>query len=204
MPVRINLFHEEERARLDRSRDPFKIAIYVAVGIGLALVAYYASVYMQVGEAKNQLRGLQADFKKQKPIQEQFEKEEADLNRALNAHKALMSRIEDRIFMAPLIAKVLATRVSRNIQINQLSGTIVDPQRMEIILEGLCVGQEPRSVAEILRSDLEAAFAETFPGTTGRFELLEENPEALVLGARKFRNANYKIRLVIPLEQAEL
>jgi hypothetical protein len=200
MPIRINLLHEEERALLERQRDPLKIALLGAVVIGLGLFGWYSVMATQASAKKAELAVLQADWDAKKPMAEEGAAQEAILTKKFEAHQSLLRRSRDRIFWAPILEKMLVV-VRRDMQITDFIGSIIEGAKVEIILNGKTVGQEPRSIAEYLRSELERSIGTAHPESSVTFQSLEENQTPLEIQGRTFRNSDFSIKIDVKIPE---
>jgi hypothetical protein len=198
MPIRINLLHEEERALLERQRDPLKLALLGAIVIGIGLFGWYSVMATQASAKRGELATLQAEWDTKKPKAEEGAAKEAVLTKKFEAHQLLVSRSRDRLFWAPVLEKMLSV-VRRDMQITSFVGSINEAMKVVISLSGITVGQEPRSIAEYLRSELERSIASAHPESSVTFQSLEENATPIDIQGRSFRNSDFSIKIEVKL-----
>ena len=67
MPLQLNLLHEEILQQRQRKRDPLKLSLYAAIGLGALLILNYLWTGYRVLESKSRLNSMQADWGKIEP-----------------------------------------------------------------------------------------------------------------------------------------
>lgn len=175
MALHVNLFYEQHQAARARQRDPVKIGVLLMVLIAAGLGGYYFLQNQGLTSLRAENRTLQSDWSRLQPQQE-----EADANRELfqqviDATANLTGLIEDRILWAPIL-ETLLTAVPANVQLVRMRGSVDDTnQRINLSLEGLSAGSEPREVAEALRQRLIQRFNQEYSQATASFRSLDDS-----------------------------
>ena len=67
MPLQLNLLHEEILQQRQRQRDPLKLSLYAAIGLGVFLILNYLWTGYRVLESRSRLNSIQADWRKIEP-----------------------------------------------------------------------------------------------------------------------------------------
>lgn len=192
MPIRINLFHEEEKALRERQRDPVKLGLLATLLLILCQLVYWLILSGSAASKNAQLGGLRAEWEKLKGPTEEGEGKIEAMKTQMEAFELINRKVSSRAFWAPVLQQLLEG-ARRDVQLTEVNGAVSQEGNMRLAIHGITAGQEPRSVAEYLRETLEKALKTVHPETTTRFELLDENPDLIEINGRKFRNARFII-----------
>jgi hypothetical protein len=148
MALHLNLLHEEIREQRQRQRDPLKIGMMVLGGLGAIMFLYYMwNAYLALG-IRSQLSKVQQSWSQVEPKVTAAQKRSTELNGIISTTKVLDGMIESRFFWGPFLEK-LSRCVALNAQITSVDGTVLDDNRgVNVMIEGLAAGREPRAAAE--------------------------------------------------------
>jgi len=154
MALQLNLLHEEILQQRQRQRDPLKIGILMLMLAAGLLVIYYMWNAYRTLETKSRLAALDRDWAKVEPQVTAAQKRTEELNDVIKATHGLDKYIDNRFVWSAFLEKV-AGCVAPNTQLTSLSGSVLDDNKgLDVTIEGLAAGREPRSVAEDLRQML--------------------------------------------------
>jgi len=153
MALQLNLLHEQFTEDRQRQRDPLKIGIMVLAGLAALLVLYYMWSAYQTLHIKARLSALERDWAKVEPKVTAAQKRMQELNGIINTTRVLDDRIEGRFFWAPLLERI-AGCVAPNTQLTGLNASADPNKGVDLVIDGLAAGREPRAVAEDLRQML--------------------------------------------------
>ena len=81
--------------------------------------------------------------------------------------------IDGRFFWAPVLEK-LSRCVALNAQLTSVDGSILDDGKINIMVEGLAAGREPRAAAEELRQLLLEQLGQSYNDVKVEFRTLED------------------------------
>ena len=165
-----NLLHEEFLEQRQRQRDPLKIGMMVLGALGGLMFLYYMwNAYQALG-IRNQRNALQQDWSKIEPTVTAAQKRSAELNNIIGTTKVLDGIIDNRFFWAPFLEK-LSRCVAPNAQITSVDGTILeDNKSVNVMIEGMASGREPRAAAEELRQLLLEQLGQSYREGEGRIQ----------------------------------
>lgn len=193
MPLQINLLHEEILQERQRKRDPLKLSIYAAIGLGALLVLNYLWTGYRVLESKSRLNTVQAEWDKLEPKVTAAQKRSDELNGIIGTTNALDNYIDTRFYWAPLLAKV-AHCVTPNIQITAFEGNIEDEKGIvTVTLDGVAGGREPRGVAEDFRQMLLEQIGKEQPTVKVEFKTLEDLDTTVAVGGNNVTTAHFVV-----------
>lgn len=174
MALHLNLLHEELLEQRQRQRDPLKIGILVLCTAAALMFGYYMWNAYQVLEIKGRLNATQRDWAKVEPRVTEAQKRSAELNQIIGTTKVLDSMIEGRFFWAPFLEK-LSRCVAPNAQLTSLDGAVLEDNKgVQISIEGLAAGPEPRAAAEELRQLLLEQLSKSYKEVKVEFKTLED------------------------------
>jgi hypothetical protein len=177
MPLRLNLYHEIERDKRAKSRDPLKLGILAVLCVAAGMVSYY---FWQLGV----LRGIEqshrvtrAQFEDLVPKAEAAKKREQEFADVVKSKERLVERMEERFHWAPLLAQ-MGKVVEGDVQITKLSGElqVAKIRRCNLAVEGVAAGADPRKTAEHLRVAIRDELLTRFKVVNATFRTLEESP----------------------------
>ena len=191
MPLQLNLLHEEILQQRQRQRDPLKLSLYAAIGLGALLMLNYLWTGYRVLQGKSRLNSIQAEWAKIEPKVTAAQKRSDELNSIINTMNALESSIEGRFYWATLLEKV-AHCVTPNIQITALEGIVEEDKGLvTVTLDGVAGGREPRGVAEDFRQMLLEQVGKEQPTVKVEFKTLEDLDTTVALGGNNVTTAHF-------------
>lgn len=174
MALQLNLLHEELLELRQRQRDPLKIGTLVLCTLAALMFGYYMWKAYQTLEIKRQLNAVRHDWAKVEPKVTDAQKRSAELNRIISTTKVLDTMIDGRFFWAPMLEKI-SRCVAPNAQLTSLDGMVLDENKgVQISVEGLAAGREPRAAAEELRQLLLEQLGKTYKDVKVEFKTLED------------------------------
>jgi Tfp pilus assembly protein PilN len=196
MPLHLNLYHEIQKTKALKRRDPLKISLYGLAAIAVAFASYFVLQMLQMHSLVERLDAVKGDYDKLAPVAKTSKKREDDLTLKVKATEALVQRIEGRFYWAPVLEQIM-TAVPRQVQVTRLSGDlpIEGLRRCSITVDGLSAGSDPRKVAEELRTALAEAFKPKFKNVTSTFRTLEDGTEMVMLDGKQVPTATFAISL---------
>jgi hypothetical protein len=191
MALHLNLLHEEILEQRQRQRDPLKIGIMVLVALGGLLFLYYMWNAYRTLEIKTRLSAIERDWAKVEPKVTAAQKRSAELNEIIKTTRVLDEYIEKRFFWAPFLEKV-AHCVAPNTQLNSIEGTVLDDNKgINVSIEGVAAGREPRAAAEDLRQMLVEQLGKTYHDVKVEFKGLEDLDTIVNVGGTNMAMAHY-------------
>jgi hypothetical protein len=200
MPLHLNLYHEIQKRKALKRRDPLKISLYGLAAIAIAFAAYYVVQLLQMHSLVERLDTAKGEYDKLAPVAKTSKKREDELTLKVKATDSLIQRIEGRFYWAPVLAEIM-TAVPRQVQVTRLSGELpIDGvKRCSITVDGLSAGSDPRKVAEELRTALAETFKSKFKSVTSTFRTLEDGTEMVMLDGKQVPTATFAISLQLYL-----
>ncbi len=191
MALHLNLLHEEILEQRQRQRDPLKIGMIALVGCGVLLFLYYTWNAYRTLEIKSRLTTIERAWKKIEPGVTAAQKRVADLEDVIKTTRALDDYIDNRFFWAPVLQKV-SRCVAPNTQLTNFEGAVQDENRgINVSLEGIAAGREPRSVAEDLRQMLLEQFRQSYSDVKAEFKTLEDLDAIVNVAGTHMATAHY-------------
>jgi len=191
MALHLNLLHEEILEQRQRQRDPLKIGMIALVGCGVLLFLYYTWNAYRTLEIKSRLTTIERAWKKIEPGVTAAQKRVADLESVIKTTRALDDYIDNRFFWAPVLQKV-SRCVAPNTQLTNFEGAVQDEKReINVSLEGIAAGREPRSVAEDLRQMLLEQFRQSYSDVKAEFKTLEDLDAIVNVAGTHMATAHY-------------
>jgi len=191
MALHLNLLHEEILEQRQRQRDPLKIGMIALVGCGVLLFLYYTWNAYRTLEIKSRLTTIERAWKKIEPGVTDAQKRVADLEGVIKTTRALDDYIDNRFFWAPVLQKV-SRCVAPNTQLTNFEGAVQDENReIDVSLEGIAAGREPRSVAEDLRQMLLEQFHQSYSDVKAEFKTLEDLDTIVNVAGTHMATAHY-------------
>jgi hypothetical protein len=192
MALHLNLLHEEIAEQRQRQRDPLKIGIRVLVGLGALMVAYYLWNAYKLLEIKNRLGQVQHDWAKVEPKVTAAQKRTAELNAIISTTKVLDGMIDGRFYWAPFLEK-LSRCVALNAQLTNIDGAAAEEGKVNVVIEGLAAGREPRAAAEELRQLLLEQLGQSYFQVKVEFKSLEDLDTIVNIGGSNQAMARFSI-----------
>jgi len=191
MALHLNLLHEEILEQRQRQRDPLKIGMIALVGCGMLLFLYYTWNAYRTLEIKSRLTTIERAWNKIEPKVTAAQKRVADLEGVNKTTQALDDYIDNRFFWAPVLQKV-SRCVAPNTQLTNFEGAVQDENRgIDVSLEGIAAGREPRSVAEDLRQMLLEQFRQSYSDVKAEFKTLEDLDTIVNVAGTHMATAHY-------------
>lgn len=198
MSLSINLYHEVQKARQLKRRDPLKLSIYGLSGIAALFAIYYGvEVGRMHGLSVEQAR-VQAEFDQLSPKAKAAKAREDEINAEIHKSELMAHRIEDRFYWAPMLEQIAQT-VPREVQITRLVGDLTGDtvRKCSLTIDGLSAGTDPRRVAEDLRTTIAEKLAPKYKGVTSSFKTLEDGTEMVLLDGQQMPTASFAINVVL-------
>ena len=191
MALHLNLLHEEIREQRLRQRDPLKIGMMVLGALGALMFLWYMGKAYQTLAIRNQLNTIKQDWSKVEPRVTAAQKRSAELNGIIGTTKVLDEMINSRFFWAPFLEK-LSRCVAMNAQITSIDGTVLDDNKnVNVMIEGLAAGREPRAAAEELRQLLLEQLGQSYHDVTVEFKTLEDLDTLVKIGGANMAMARF-------------
>ena len=192
MALHLNLLHEEILEQRQRQRDPLKIGILVLCMLGALMLAYYMWNAYKVLEIRNRLSGAQHEWAKVEPRVTAAQKRSAELNSIISTTKVLDGIIDGRFYWAPFLEK-LSRCVALNAQLTSIDGTVLEDGKINIAIDGLAAGREPRAAAEELRQLLLEQLNQSYSDVKVEFKSLEDLDTIVNIGGANMAMARFSI-----------
>jgi hypothetical protein len=196
MAIYLNLYHETQRQKLKRQRDPFKLAIVGALVVVIGFIGYYFWRSEAVSRVKRESQGVEADWNKLEPKQKAAKDRVAELTQNINLADALNHKVENRFYWAPMLQQLIQI-VPPDIQITGMDGAVSldGSKKVSISLRGMATGAQPRSVAEDLRTTLQNKLGSKYKDVTSVFGTLEDGAETVQYEGKALPTALFTINL---------
>ncbi len=191
MALHLNLLHEEILEQRQRQRDPLKIGMMVLGALGAIMFLYYMWNAYKTLEIRNRLSTVQHDWSKVEPKVTAAQKRSAELNSIINTTRVLDGMIDGRFFWAPFLEK-LSRCVALNAQITSLDGSVLEDNKgVNVMIEGLAAGREPRAAAEELRQLLLEQLGQSYREVKVEFKTLEDLDTLVKIGGDNMAMARF-------------
>jgi hypothetical protein len=190
MALHLNLLHEEQLEQRQRQRDPLKIGLMVLGAIGALMFLYYMWHAYKTLEIRSRLGAVQHDWAKVEPKVLGAQKRSAELNSIISTTKVLDTMIDGRFFWAPFLEK-LSRCVALNAQITSVDGTVLEDKSVNVMIEGLAAGREPRAAAEELRQLLIEQLGQNYQSVKVEFKSLEDLDTLVKIGGDNMAMARF-------------
>ena len=194
MALYLNLYHEIQKQKLKRQRDPFKIGIMVILMIAVGFIAYYFWRLEAVKISTHELIRVQGEWKNAEPKQKAALTRRDELDENVKARDALVHKIENRFYWAPLLASI-AHVTPPEVQIASFDGGAINTgaKKITVRITGIATGAQPRTVAEKLRTTLQNELSLHYQNVTSVFGGLEDNVETVQYQGKTLPTANFII-----------
>jgi hypothetical protein len=191
MSLHLNLLHEEISEQRQRQRDPLKIGIMVLGALGAVMILYYMWNAYKTLEIRNRFSAIQSDWSKVEPKVTSAQKRSAELNGIIGTIKVLDGMIDGRFYWAPFLEK-LSRCVALNAQVTSVDGTVLDDNKgVNVMIEGLAAGREPRAAAEELRQLLLEQLGQNYREVKIEFKTLEDLDTLVKIGGDNMAMARF-------------
>jgi hypothetical protein len=203
MALQLNLLHEQITEQRQRQRDPLKIGMMALGAIGALMVAFYMYKAYQTLGTKNRLSVVQHDWSQVEPKVTAAQKRAKELTSIINTTKILDSMIEERFFWAPFLQKI-SRCVAPNAQIMSIDGAVgEDNKSVNVTLQGIAAGREPRAAAEELRQLLAEQLGQSYSDVKVEFKSLEDLDTIISVAGANMAVARYALNITFnPLSAA--
>ncbi len=202
MALHLNILHEEISEQRQRQRDPLKIGMMVLAALGALMLLYYLWNAYKVLEIRNRLSQVQHDWAKVEPKVTAAQKRSAELNSIISTTKVLDGMIDGRFFWAPFLEK-LSRCVALNAQLTGIDGAVQDDGRINLNIEGLAAGREPRAAAEELRQLLLEQLSQGYHDVKVEFKALEDLDTIVNIGGSNQNMARFGLNVVFSTTAAK-
>jgi Tfp pilus assembly protein PilN len=204
MPLHLNLYHEVQKQKALRRRDPLKLGLYGLAAIAACFAGYY---FLQLGKASSvtsEYRRVQAEHSTLAPKADLAKKRSEEIAAMLETSKKMVGRMEERLYWAPIL-ETLTQTVPANIQLTRFAGNAQgdSKKRCNITIDGVAAGDEPRQVAEELRRAISEKYGAKFASATATFKSLEDSAETAKQNGRDARTAIFSIEIQLHNEPSE-
>lgn len=200
MALHLNLYHEVTKAKALKRRDPLKLSMYGLAAVVLCFASYYVLQLVNLHGLNGNLAVGKAEFAKLEPLAKAAKKREEELRAQTVAGTLLVQKVENRFYWAPILEQVMQV-VPREVQITRLAGDVTGEgvRRCTLTLDGLSAGQDPRGVAESLRTTIAEKFSPRFKNVSSKFRMLEDGAESVTLDGAKVPTATFAISVELTL-----
>jgi hypothetical protein len=196
MALKLNLYHEVQKARQLKRRDPLKLSIYGLSAIGACFAIYYVVELGRMHSISSELARAHGEFSQIEPKAKVARQREDEINVEIRKSELLTKRMEERFYWAPMLEEIAQT-VPREVQITRLVGDVAGDgvHKCSVVLDGLSAGSDPRKVAEELRTALAEKLSPKYKAVTSNFKSLEDGTELVLLDGKQMATASFAINL---------
>ena len=196
MALKLNLYHEVEKLRAERRRDPLKISLIILSAVILAFAAMYFWEFGKLNSMNRDLARRKADFDTIEPQAKQAREKEKALQQKLSVSERMVKRIEGRFYWAPLLEQIVPL-VPAEVQITKLQGDVQGDQlkKCQMTIDGVSAGTDPRKVAEELRQSIAESLGKQYKNVVASFRQLEDGTERATLGGHNWPTATFAINV---------
>lgn len=195
MAIHLNLLHEELLEQRQRQRDPLKIGMLVLIAIGSLMFIWYMGKAYQTLSIRNRLNTVKAAWSKIEPKVTAAQKRSTELRGIISTTRVLDDMIDKRFYWAPFMEK-LSHCVALNAQITSIDGTVLDEDKnVNVMIEGLAAGREPRAAAEELRQLLQEQLSGGYHDVNIEFKSLEDLDTLAKIGGANMSMARFALSL---------
>jgi len=198
MALYLNFYHEVQKQKLQRQRDPLKIGIMILLVIAMGFIAYYFWRLEAVQKAKNELVRVSNDWKTAEPKEKAALVRKDELDQMQKLADSLAHKVENRFYWAPLLEHILQV-VPSNIQITGLDATVSNAgqKRVTLVVSGISSGIQPRTAAEDLRTTFQTKLSANYQQVTAIFRSLEDSTETVQLGGKNLPTSVFTIDVTL-------
>ena len=178
MALYLNLYHEVQKQKLKRQRDPLKLAMLGLLVVAVGLVAYYFWRMESVKKSQEAAGAVIADLKKNDPRAADAQKHIDEYDAEIKLADAVIHRMESRFYWAPLLGQIIEI-IPPDVQITGLDGSIANDGTRKVTLSvtGIATGGQPRAVAEELRIALQNKLGAQYSQPAATFRSLDDGAE---------------------------
>ena len=196
MALKLNLYHEIEKLRAQRRRDPLKISLII---LSVAIVAFAGMYFWELGKLSGLSRDLarkKSEFDSVEPAAKKAREQEKALQQKMDVSDRLVRRIEGRFYWAPLLEQVVPL-VPAEVQITKLQGDVQGEhlKKCQLTIDGVSAGSDPRKVAEELRQSIAESLGKRYKNVVASFRQLEDGTEHVTLNGKNWPTATFAINV---------
>ncbi len=195
MALHLNLLHEEITELRQRRRDPLKLGTIALGAIGALMLLFYMFKAYQTLAIKTRLSAVQSEWSAIEPEVTAAQKRTQELTTIVSATAALDSLIDERFYWGPLLEK-LARCVAPNVQLNSVTG-MTNEKIVELTIEGIAAGREPRAAAEDLRQLLNEQLSQSYGDVKVKFKALEDLDTLINVSGASMPVARYTLSVTL-------
>jgi hypothetical protein len=199
MALNLNLLHEEISAQRQRQRDPLKIGMMFVGAIAALFFVYYLWNAYQVLQIKSRLSAVQSEWNKVEPKVTAAQKRAAELTQIIDTTRVLDGIIEGRFYWAHLLENI-SRCVAPNNQLTSVEGSVSDEKKagnasVNLTVDGVAAGREPRAAAEDLRQLLLEQLSEHYDNVKVEFKTLEDLDTIVNIGGNSMAMSRYVLNV---------
>jgi Tfp pilus assembly protein PilN len=196
MSLHLNLYHEVNKAKALKRRDPLKLTMYALSAVVAGFAGYYALQALKLHSLNSELATVKAEFDKLDPAAKTAKAREDELSAQLKSGNLLVKKVENRFYWAPLLEQIMQV-VPREVQVTRLVGDLAGEgaRRCTLSIDGLSAGQDARNVAETLRTAIAEKISPKHKNVTSKFRMLEDGTEMAMLDGKQVPTATFAINV---------
>lgn len=196
MALRINLYHEVQKSRQLKRRDPLKLSLYGLSVIAGIFAIYYAVELGRMHAMSVDLNRVQAQYDALEPKAKAAKKREDEVNLEIKKSDLMAKRIEQRFYWAPMLENI-SQAVPRDVQITRMVGDLTGDglRKCSLTLDGISSGSDPRKVAEDLRTSIAEKLGPKYKSVASTFKSLEDGTEMVLLDGKQMPTASFAINI---------
>jgi|688.fasta_scaffold446694_2 Tfp pilus assembly protein PilN len=196
MSLHLNLYHEVNKAKALKRRDPLKLTMYALSAVVAGFAGYYALQALKLHSLNSELATVKAEFDKLDPAAKAAKAREDELSAQLKSGNLLVKKVENRFYWAPLLEQIMQV-VPREVQVTRLVGDLAGEgaRRCTLSIDGLSAGQDARNVAETLRTAIAEKISPNHKNVTSKFRMLEDGTEMAMLDGKQVPTATFAINV---------
>lgn len=194
MALSINLYHEVLRTKKQEQYDPLKLSIIGLIVIGCCLFGWYFVELGRKSSAVGTYNSKQEEFKRLDRQEKADKVRETELTKQLAVAEKLGKRIEERFYWAPVLEDI-AVSVPEFVQTTKVVADVQGEalRKIQMTIEGVAAGEEPRSVAEDFRMALVGRLTKKFKNVNSSYKTLDEVAEPQTINGKSYRIATFSI-----------
>ena len=194
MALHLNLYHEVNKAKAIKRRDPLKLSMYGLAAVVAGFASYYVLELVKLHNINSDLATVKGEFTKLEPLAKTAKKREDELNAQMKSGDLLVKKVESRFYWAPMLEQIMQV-VPREVQVTRLAGDIAGEglRHCTISLDGLSAGADARKVAEDLRTAIAEKFTAGYKNVSSKFRSLEDGTEMVMLDGKQVPTAMFAI-----------
>jgi|KBSMisStaDraftv2_1062788.scaffolds.fasta_scaffold151562_2 Tfp pilus assembly protein PilN len=196
MALKLNLYHEVEKLRAQRRRDPLKISLII---LSVVIAGFAAMYFWELGQLAVWNRDLarkKSEFDSIEPQAKKARELEKTMQQKLVVSDNMVKRIEGRFYWAPLLEQIVPL-VPTEVQITKLQGDVTGDSLKKCLMtiDGISAGSDPRKVAEELRQSISESLGKRYKNVVTSFRQLEDGTERVNLDGKTWPTATFAINV---------